>query len=561
MFRLPRLSIAAKLYVIFALMGTATLALAALAVINSRHQASLSADLESAVRGTVYVERVNGLIYAVVMESRGIYMSPDIPSAKRYGDLLLKLNERIAKVVQEWQPVVRADDARQFEEFSKRIGQFLEFRRELVRRGTEINPAAGREWGDNEANRSVRTALNKDLDGLAQVYDARVKRIYAELERVTAQTFWVLSLLGALALLLAVVGAIIISRAVARPLAKITHVTEAVAGGAHGIDIPHRERQDEVGALARSIAVFQAAMRRNEELNQTVATDAAARAQRQERVGTEITRFGSNIEKTMAELATISEQMLGASAHLAEVADQASNRTAGASAASHEASTNVRDIASAAEELAASVMEINRQVNQSNAVAEKAVGEAERTNAEIRALDEAARRIGEVVKLITAIAEQTNLLALNATIEAARAGEAGRGFAVVASEVKALAGQTAKATEEISTHISGMQQATIRSVEAIGIIQGTIREVGEITATIAAAVTEQGAATQEIARSAEVASRRTVETAGEVSRVSEATDDTRREAATVRTVAQAVGSVAGGIRTQVEAFFQNLRAA
>src|SRR4029077_19580517 len=166
------------------------------------------------------------------------------------------------------------------------------------------------------------------------------------------------------------------------------------------------------------------------------------------------------------------------------------------------------------EELSSSVMEIDRQVSHSNAIAAKAVDEAERTNAEIKALDDAAKRIGDVVKLITAIAEQTNLLALNATIEAARAGEAGRGFAVVANEVKALAGQTAKATEEISAQIAGMQQATVRSIEALGAIERTIRDIGEITGTIAAAVTEQGAATQEIARSVETAARRTIETAG-----------------------------------------------
>jgi methyl-accepting chemotaxis protein len=206
-------------------------------------------------------------------------------------------------------------------------------------------------------------------------------------------------------------------------------------------------------------------------------------------------------------------------------------------------------------------MEIDRQVAQSNAVAEQAVGEAERTNAEIKALDEAAKRIGDVVKLITAIAEQTNLLALNATIEAARAGEAGKGFAVVASEVKALAGQTAKATEEISAQITGMQQATVRSVEAIASIQRTIHEVGEITATIAAAVTEQGAATQEIARSAEIASRRTAETASEVGRAGEATAGTRNNAAAVKAVADDLGAVAGRIRGEVDGFFQKLRKA
>jgi methyl-accepting chemotaxis protein len=206
-------------------------------------------------------------------------------------------------------------------------------------------------------------------------------------------------------------------------------------------------------------------------------------------------------------------------------------------------------------------MEIDRQVAQSNAIAEKAVGEAERTNAAVRELNEAARRIGDVVSLITDIAEQTNLLALNATIEAARAGEAGRGFAVVAGEVKALAGQTAKATEDIAKQISGMQHATSRSIEAIKAIEYTIRDIGSISGAIAAAVTEQGAATQEIARSVDVAAKRTLETAEEVTRVGDATENTRANVNTARSVAEELGAVAHRIRDQIDAFSQSLHAA
>ncbi|MFL4984396.1 MAG: methyl-accepting chemotaxis protein [Xanthobacteraceae bacterium] len=558
---MPKLTIVAKLYGIFTLLALTTVALAGIAVFNARHHAAIISEYENSLVGTQNVERVNGLIYAVVMESRGIYMSSDIPTAKRYGDLLLKFNDRIAKVAQEWRARVRADDAKQFEEFFKRIQQFIDFRRELVRLGTEVSPAKGREWGDNEANRSIRMALNKDLEALAAVYDARTKRIYLELQERLYWFMWLLTSLAVVAVALAVVGTVIIRRAVARPLTEITRVTEAVAGGTSTISIPYGERHDEIGALARSIAVFQETMQRNVELNRVVSEEGMARGRRQEEVAAEIARFGNAIERTVTDLVTSAERMLGASANLADAADGASNRTAGAAMASGEASANVRDIASAAEELAASVEEINRQVAQSSTIAGKAVGEAERTNVEIKALDDAAKRIGDVVKLITAIAEQTNLLALNATIEAARAGEAGRGFAVVASEVKALAGQTAKATDEISTHISGMQEATVRSVDAIAGIQRTIREVGEITETIAAAVTEQGAATQEIARSADIASKRTGDTADEVSRVSEATDETRKEAATVKQVAESLGTVARSIRNQVDGFLQKLRAA
>src|SRR5713226_7596231 len=109
--RLPSLSIAAKLYTIFALLATATIALAGIAVVNARHHAAMTSNYETSLSGTQNVERVDGLIYAVVMESRGVYMSSDIPTAKKYGEGLLKFNARIEKVVQEWRRNVRADDA------------------------------------------------------------------------------------------------------------------------------------------------------------------------------------------------------------------------------------------------------------------------------------------------------------------------------------------------------------------------------------------------------------------------------------------------------------------
>jgi methyl-accepting chemotaxis protein len=559
--KLPHFSIATKLYAIFALLASMTVGLAAAAVVNAHRHASLTDEFESAYVGALNVQRVDALIYAVVMESRGIYMSSDVPTAKVYGDGLLVFNDRIGQLLRDWRRPTRAEDAALFEPFAERLQRFQDFRRELVRRGVEIGPAAGREWGDNDANRSVRKALNQDIEALGELYAKRAKRIYAEIDSGIGQAAWLMSALAAVAVLLAAVGTAIIWRGVARPLARIARITEAVAAGDAEVTVPYGARRDEVGALARSIAVFQDAMRRNEELTRTVVDDAEARARRQESISAEIERFGADVEATLAELGRISDQMLAASTQLAGAADNATVRTAGAATASADASANVRDIASAADELAASVTEIDRQVAQSNTIATKAVGEAEWTNATVKELDEAAGRIGDVVRLITDIAEQTNLLALNATIEAARAGEAGRGFAVVAGEVKALSGQTAKATEEIRTQIAGMQQATMRSIGAIGAIERTIREIGAISGAIAAAVTEQGAATQEIARSVETAAKRTSETASEVERVGAATTATRQNADAVRAVADDLGSVAARIRGQVDAFFQGLRAA
>ena len=142
-----RLSLAAKLYSIFALIAFLTAAIAVLSHYNTRRNAELTKAIETANLAALNVERVNSLVYAVVMESRGVYMSTEPAVVKKYGDGLLKFNEKILAVVKNWESIVQTDDAEQFAVFKKRIEQFVEFRKELVRRGVEISGAAGREWG------------------------------------------------------------------------------------------------------------------------------------------------------------------------------------------------------------------------------------------------------------------------------------------------------------------------------------------------------------------------------------------------------------------------------
>ena len=229
--------------------------------------------------GAMNVERVNGLIYAVVMESRGIYMSPDIPAAKRYGGLLLQFNERIASVVADWRKHVGGADAAQFAEFASASAVHGIPQGTGRASATEVGPAKGREWGDNEVNRSVRTALNKDLDGLAKS-TMRVQQVYSELDGGVARTAWFLARDG---------GRVRSSRdhghrhhrSRGGPAAAQHRARHRRGGGRRDrLTIPHADRQDEVGALARSIVIFQQAIERNAEFNRTVAEDAAAREER-----------------------------------------------------------------------------------------------------------------------------------------------------------------------------------------------------------------------------------------------------------------------------------------
>ena len=221
----------------------------------------------------------------------------------------------------------------------------------------------------------------------------------------------------------------------------------------------------------------------------------------------------------------------------------------------------MQTVASATEQLSASVRKISYQVAQSSGMIGDAVTEANRSNDQVRGLTHAAVKIGEVVKIISAIAAQTNLLALNATIEAARAGEAGKGFAVVAAEVKALANQTAKATEEIGAQIKAIQEATQNSAQSIERIAAMIGRVNESASAIAAAVEQQGAATQEIARNVHEAAQGTREVSSNIAGVSDAARQSGAMGSHMLASGGELTRHGEALKRQLEAFLAEIRVA
>jgi methyl-accepting chemotaxis protein len=556
---MSKLSLAAKLYAIFGLFAVLIAAITALSDYNSRRSTELMDAVETASRAALNVQHVNSLVYAIVMESRGVYMSSDKSGASKFGEGLLKFNEQLLAVIASWEQLVQADDSAQFAVFRKRIEQFVDFRKELVRRGVEIGPAAGREWGDNDANREVRAALNKDLDALSKVYAERSTRL-AQQTDANHELAVVLTCLGGLALGVVVIGVLIISRSIARPLSVITTTIKQVADGADNVEVPHTTRADEIGALARAIQIFKEAMDRNRNLNSQVLQDSEAREQRTRHIEKSVEAFQGAMKGVVSAVTASASSMRNTAQSIAKVASDASGQAVVAAGATEQASRSVNAVAGAAEELSASVEEISRQVRQSASVVEQTGRRTDKSVAEIESLAAATQRIDGVLSLIQAIAEQTNLLALNATIEAARAGDAGRGFAVVAHEVKALAEQTAKATSEIGQNVSMIQSSTRSAVEAVREIGGAVRDINEVTSNIAGAVGQQDAATREISVNAQMAAQGNETLVGNIGSLSAAIGETTKAASSVLSASTDLTSTAEILSREVEQFFRDLRA-
>jgi len=283
---------------------------------------------------------------------------------------------------------------------------------------------------------------------------------------------------------------------------------------------------------------------------------AAIRDQEQRRatIDTAIASFRPQVEKLLSSVSGSATAMRSTAGALLGSSDQTSQRAESAVQAFHEASANVETAAVAADELSHSIAEISRQLTHTSDIVKLATEEARATDGEIAGLASGAQKIGDVIKLIRDIAGQTNLLALNATIEAARAGEAGRGFAVVASEVKSLAVQTAKATEDIASHILAVQDSTSGAVDAIRQIAARMQEINQYTSAVAAAVEQQNSATGEISHNVASAAKGTGHVVSVLGEVAGAATETRISAEVVRDASQTVETAVANLRLEVEDF-------
>ncbi len=383
-----------------------------------------------------------------------------------------------------------------------------------------------------------------------------------DVDQAFQKTLKELALIGGGVLALVLVIAWMISRSIAKPLRQLAGVTDRIGHGDYQVEVPALGRADEIGIMANSIAVLRdeaataARLRAEQEALKT-----QAEAERHKSMLALADRFEGSVKGVVDGMSQAVGANDGAARGMSSIAANARSDASSVAGAAEEVNANIQTVAAATEELSASIQEISGQVQHSTRIAHDAVEKAEQTNECINGLSEAASRIGEAVKLITAIASQTNLLALNATIEAARAGEAGKGFAVVAGEVKGLATQTAKATGEITDQILAVQTATQDAVTAIRSITQTIGSMSEVASTIAAAVEEQSAATKEISRNVNQAASGAHDVSEFINRLVGVTQEVGDNAAQVSHSSELLSNQTNRLRGEVESFLSTVRAA
>jgi hemerythrin-like metal-binding protein len=375
------------------------------------------------------------------------------------------------------------------------------------------------------AQQVAKAQMESTAAGIQAVCLKSKTAMHTQMQDQILSSTTIITAVSIFALVFGVLIAFVLIRMIITPLKRVVAALQDIAQGDG--DLTQRiqiDTRDEIGELARWFNAFIS------------------------RLNNIIVDIGSNSETVTAssgELLSISEQMSEDSEDLASrsnavaaAAEEMSSSMNSVAAASEEASTNLGTVADAAGQMKQTLNQVAINCEKARTVSDNAGTNVTLAAERVVLLGAAAKDINQVTEVITDIAEQTNLLALNATIEAARAGEAGKGFAVVASEIKGLAAQTARATLDIKEKIRGIQVSTEDTVKDVNQITQVIGEVTDIVSAIAAAIEEQSVSATQVAENIDQASAGIVEVNENVAQSSQVSTEIAQDISMVHSVSR-----------------------
>lgn len=331
------------------------------------------------------------------------------------------------------------------------------------------------------AAEKARTEIITRVDELIQ------KR--QRLDQYRQQKLNMIGLIGLLAVVINFVMVYLVSWVVVTgPLKRLTAVTDLINSG-ESAEIPYQKRKDRIGVLSQTLVVFQKTLvnLKNED-------------ERKKKEKAAIKRLIEEMTGMIGSIQSKADNMKENAGELSALSADTESQTSAATDSSQKTEKQTTAVSSSAQQLKTSAQDISRQISMQTSLVDDMNEVTASSKADIDELRKMSEEINEIVNIVKGISGQTKLLALNAKIEAARAGQAGKGFDVVATEVRDLSIQTENANQEIAGKIEAIQRVVNTIVEHTDQMQKGIQSLSDASQQISEAVEEQNTVTAEIAR-------------------------------------------------------------
>ncbi len=352
-----------------------------------------------------------------------------------------------------------------------------------------------------------------------------------------------------------------IRHGILKSLRSLQGSLKELEGHNYNVEVPYKSQANEMGDMARSIEELRLSAIRAEALEAEKQAETQRQLDRATFINQRVSEFEKQAMAFTQSVAAAATELCFSAENMSKIVSDNRVKTNDISISSGESTESIQSVSSAIQQMSLAVSEISQQVGNTNQIVRGAVERTQAADKLAETLANATQSIGAVVKLIQDIADQINLLALNATIESARAGEAGRGFSVVANEVKSLAGETKNATESIKEQINTVQSLGQDVIQALQGMRHDVNQISEYSAGIASAIEEQSAVNADIVGNVQVATRRMASISDNIGAMSNSSADAEGATGEVLDAAKSLSVQAEKLSQNIANFLSDIRSA